>query len=156
MHKRIKYQWQGKPVRKVFGYCKVEEEEDKPLWWWNYECCWDDYEGKPKYSAHKKFAIIPAIKVTYEDQVFCIANHFGIGASKLKKGGWPNHAHFSLPVDAFEDKLSQSESIMYNIREFDELGYSRHEANRDKWQKSNFPEEYEKMESFIRKMGINK
>lgn len=129
-----KLQWQGDPVKTKFGYCNVSENKEKNLWWYNFECNED--------VILQGVAAIPAIEVTYGNQKFCIANHFGIGYHKLIHGGWPNYSHFSLPDDGFvEDHHSE-----FNIHKFDLEGYEQHEAERRKWQKQQFPEEFEKME----------
>ena len=144
-----KYFWHGEPVKTDFGYATVQENKEKPLFWYNFECLWNLNEGKPYYGT-KKSAMIPTIKVTSKDgQSFLIANHFGIGASKLKKGGWPNHIHFSLPDNAkFEgcEDLGVLRNI-YSIREFDEEKFAEHEKLRGIWQKENFPEETKKMDN---------
>jgi len=49
-----KYFWQGKPVKVQFGYCKVQENKERPLWWYNYECF---------LIKSKKCTIIDAIKI---------------------------------------------------------------------------------------------
>ena len=144
-----KYFWHGEPVKTDFGYATVNENKEKPLFWYNFECLWNLNEGKPNYGLNKS-AMIPAIKVTSKDgQSFLIANHFGIGASKLKKGGWPNHNHFSLPDNAKFEGCEDLGSlrIIYSIREFDEENYSEHEKLRRIWQRENFPEEMKKMDS---------
>ena len=74
-----KYFWQGKSVKVQFGYCKVQENKERPLWWYNYECF---------LSKSKKCTIIEAIKIEGKEP-FVIANHFGIGVYKLMNGGWP-------------------------------------------------------------------
>lgn len=133
-----KYQWQGEPVKVQFGYCKVSENKERHLWWYNFEC---NISGCD-------FALIGAIKITAKDgKPFVIANHFGVGDYKLSQGGWPNCTHFSLPLDSFVPcKLA-----CYKITEFDSIEYALHEANRNKWFKDNYPVEHEKMEA-LRKM----
>lgn len=130
-----KYCWQGETVKVEFGMCSVKASKEKPLWWYNYEC---------ELNAPALQAIIPAVRVTVQSgEQFCIANHYGIGVHKLLRGGWPDCAHFSLPVESFEP----SKRRCYQLKEFDELGYSRHEAERRKWQKETYPEEFEKVEA---------
>lgn len=132
-----KYKWQGDPVKVRFGYCFVKTNKEKPICWYNYECS----------IKHEDNALIPAIQITtYDNEVFVIANHFGIGINKILKGGWPNATHFSLP------KLNFTESNMHAfvIKEFNEIEYSIHESERIKWQKENYPVEFEKLQSLKR------
>ena len=130
-----KYQWQGENIKIKFGNCIVEENKEKPLYWYNYECSLQ-HDGK---------ACIPAIQITTkEGQVFVIANHFGIGVHKLINGGWPNYTHFSL-----NGKFSTNPQLRYG--EFDLDNYSVYEAEREKWQKKTSPEEYKKILA-LRKM----
>lgn len=138
------YQWQGEPVKVVFGYCEVITNNEKPLYWYNYECDLNHYfKGK---------ALIPAIKIiTNDDYSFVIANHFGIGISKLKKGGWSNHTHFSLETETFKEDSHRA----FNLRKFDHELYSEYERNREIWQKGNFTEEYERIKS-LRNLIIKK
>lgn len=140
---RNNYQWQGEKVKVEFGLCKVIEVKNKPLWWWNYECCWDDYYNKDKYSMHDKSALVPAVKITHKEQEFVIANHFGIGVHKLINGGHPNYRHYSLPLDGFESTscMTIQEQYIYVHRKFDLLSFEDHEAKRSKWQKRKFPKE---------------
>jgi len=144
---RKAYEWQGQPIKTEFGYCIVTENKDKPMYWYNYECNWDDYHNKERRSSGDKRAIIPAIKITYEDQVFCIANHFGIGVHKLINGGWPSHRHYSLPVDGFDSVIPKGEKIIFCLKQFDLEGFEAHESERKKWQKRTHPIEFEKSEA---------
>lgn len=143
MDKRHKYKWQGEPVKVRFGYCKVKENKEKPLYWYNYECS----------DSPKGFAFVAAIEVTYGNEVFRIANHYGIGAYKLKKGGWPNCRHFSIST---EFEFVESHEKWCNLREFNEREFAAHEAARDRWQKKNYPKEYEAVESLKAYMKQNK
>ncbi|MFA5934962.1 MAG: hypothetical protein WC827_03705 [Candidatus Paceibacterota bacterium] len=124
------YQWQGEKVKVKFGFCTPSENIEKPLWWYNYEVnCLRE--------------AIPAIMINND---FVISNHFGIGVYKLMQGGWPNCTHFSLPKDLFmEDRAQCFRIVDFNLDE-----YSEHEAKRLKWQKENFPIEFEKMEALRR------
>lgn len=145
-----KYFWQGEPVKIDFGAVYVEENEDKPLFWYNYECNWDFNLNKTKYG-EQKGAMIPAIKIYYRDhEPFIISNHFGIGVSKLLKGGSPRHTHFSFYDDIKFDHIENLPSFelkqAFKITDFDEEGFSNYEASRRKWQEKNFPEEFEKLE----------
>lgn len=123
-----KYQWQGEKIKVKFGNCIVERNKEKPLYWYNYEC-FLQYDDK---------ACIPAIQITYNDRVFIIANHYGIGVHKLINGGWPNYTHFSL-----DGIFSTNPQLKYS--KFDLDGYSKYEAEREKWQKKTSPEEYKKI-----------
>ena len=151
---RNQYQWHGQPVKVEFGYCRVTENKEKPLWWYNYECLWDDYHQKERRSAGEKFAHVPAIKVHGEGQPFCIANHHGIGVHKLINCGWPSHKHFSLPVEGFAScsSLPKEENMLYSIRKFDLELFEKHEAGRRAWQKRNYPEDFAMMEE-LRKLA---
>lgn len=130
-----KYKWNGEFVKTTFGFCKVEENAEKPLWWYNYEC-----------SLTKGNTYIEAIKVEYKGQEFCIANHFGIGVYKLINGGWPDKTHFSLPLETFIPNEGKTMSYL-ETRKFDEEKYSEHESNRHNWQKYAYPEEFKRMQS---------
>lgn len=145
-----KYYWQGEPVRIEFGAAYPEENKKKPLYWYNFECNWDFLQDKPIYDTIKS-STIPAIKIYYKDyKPFIIANHFGIGINKLLKGGSPRHTHFSfdenVKFETIEQLVIWGLKQYFKITEFDEEGFSVHEAKRRKWQKENFPEEYEQSE----------
>lgn len=134
------YKWQGEPVKIKYGNCIVKKREDKPLWWFNFECA----------LGHSDIACVPVIQITMgDDYQFMIANHFGIGIHKLINGGWPSHAHFSVEGD-FDTKPK----LMYS--EFDHEGYSTYESDRRKWEKDNFPEEFKRFESLRRGILKNK
>ena len=134
-----KYFWDGAPVKAEFSAAYVELNEEKPLYWFNYEC----NQGKTK------IALIPAVKITTKSgEEFCIGNQFGIGASKLLKGGWPNHRHFSIPIDCFMPNMWDT---VKSPNKFDELAFSEYESKRENFFRINYPKEYaEKME--LRKM----
>lgn len=136
------YKWQGNPIKTEFGYCRVKENKEKVLWWYNYECNEFPSTGT---------SVVPAIKVTMKDGYeFCIGNHFGIGHHKLINGGWPGFYHFSLDVNDFE----KSPEPAYNLKEFYLEWFESYEAGRRRWQKENFPEEFEKSER-LRRMITN-
>jgi len=133
-----RYQWQGEPVTVEFGQSVVRTNEERPMWWYNYECDMTHPKG---------IAVIEAIRVTQRSQSFVMANHYGIGVSKLLKGGWANHTHFSLPADGFkphgyEDLIVRVPFIL----EFNEEEYAAHEAGRLAWQEKEYPEQFAKME----------
>lgn len=146
-----KYFWQGEPVLVEYGGVYIEENTEKPLFWYNYECNWNSDLNKPKYGDDKG-ALIPAIKIFYyrDHDPFIISNHFGIGVNKLLKGGSPRHTHFSFADDVkfecTEYLPSYTLEKAFKITEFNEEGFSKHEASRKKWQQQNFPEEFEKLE----------
>lgn len=147
-----KYFWQGEPVRIEFGAAYPEENKEKPLFWYNYECNWDFLQDKPIHDT-RKIGMLPAIRIYYQDQKpFIISNHFGIGVNKLLKGGSPRHSHFSfadnVKFETIDELVSWGLKQSFKITEFDEEGFSNYEAKRNKWQKENFPEEYEEMEKF--------
>lgn len=133
-----KYFWQGEPIKTDFGFVIVNEAVDKPLYWYNYEVL--------------NNITIPAIKCTAKDGYeFIIANHHGIGAHKLMNGGWPSHTHFSLPNDAkFEGKEELGVfRVDFYINKFDELAYSKHESDRNNWQRLRYPAEFQKRLEFM-------
>ena len=119
------YFWQGKPVRVQFGYCKVQENKEKPLWWYNYECFLNKTE---------ECTIIEAIKIEVK-KPFVIANHFGIGVYKLMHGGLPDCEHYSLPLESFSPCKPIEQDEIFNIE-----GYSDHERGRIKWFFEKYPE----------------
>jgi len=152
-----KYQWQGEPVTVRFGYVNQHENASKPMYWYNFECYTkEEIDGSFKDDHMVKnngnhFALIPAVEVTSETgYTFLLANHYGIGVSKLLKGGWPNHAHFSLDGD-----FSESKARYFAFRKFDLDGYEKHESERRNWQRKNYPIEFARMEqlrnSFIKR-----
>lgn len=133
MKKEARYCWQGQPVKVRFGYCLIQENKEKPLWWWNYEVL---EMGKE---------IIEAIEVTTDDgHVFVIANHFGCGVGKLEKGGWPNFPHFSL------DGCDFRESFKIKIVKYDPVRHFLRELDRDKWMKKT----YQHTDEYKRMMGL--
>ncbi len=137
-----KYFWQGESVKAIFGYSRVTPNLDKPLYWYNYDCFVDD-KGytSPK---EKPVAIIPAIKIEYDNGSFVIANMFGQGWHKLVNGGWPSHSHYSLPDEGFH----KSNKYEYALKEFDEEVLAEYRVKADAWFKKTYPEEYEKMQRF--------
>lgn len=146
------YQWQGEPVNVRFGFVVQYENIDKPIYWYNFEC-----NTKQKLSGEIKvdhmvandgrhLSLIPAIEVeTQSGYKFLLANHFGIGVSKLLKGGWPNHAHFSL-----DGEFKESKAPYFKFTSFDLEGYEAHESARNTWQKKNYPVEFERIEALRR------
>lgn len=154
---KSRYQWQGEPVKVKFGYVHQEENEEKPMYWYNFECYNnEELDGSFKENHFvltngKKFALIPTIKVMYgDDKSFLLANHFGIGVHKLLKGGWPNCSHFSV-----DGKFNESDQPYYKITKFNIDEYERYENARRVWQKKNYPTEFERLDQlrkgFLRK-----
>lgn len=133
------YKWQGEPVKVKFGCSVVKYNKEKPMYWYNYEC---------SLNAPSMTAIIPTVKVITPNDSFVISNHYGIGVYKLLKGGWPNCTHFSVDDDSF------TENRRYMISRFNDEGYAIHEAERRKWQKETYPEEYRKLEAIRSCFGI--
>jgi len=126
-----KYFWQGEPVKTTFGYCSIKKHDDKPMMWWNALCDDDGY------------ALIEAVRVDAEIYgIFYIANFGGIGAYKLKRGGWPDCTHYSIPSDS-----SFTEERYGNKRELDEEEYASVSCKIRTYQKINFPEEFEQGEA---------
>lgn len=143
-----KYQWQGEPVKVKFGYVLQEEAVEKPMYRYNFECYTkEEIDGIFKVdhfvqSNGKHFSLIPAIEVeSNTGYKFKLANHYGIGITKLLKGGWPNHAHFSL-----DGSFKESNAHYFAFKKFDLEGYENHESERRSWQKKNYPVEFERME----------
>lgn len=136
----MRYQWQGEPVIVEFGYSEVKPDTEKPLMWYNYEC--DLAVGT------MGIAKIPSIEITYGDSSFVLANHFGLGVEKLRRGGWPNFPHASLPDNSFNQDNS------FVILEFDIDGIKKLDKERDAWMQKTNPEEFEKLQSL--KAMINK
>lgn len=142
------YQWQGEKVSVRFGYVFQEENVDKTLYWYNFECCNKEkvdgsFEPTHQVGANGlHYALIPAIEVESKTGYkFLLANHYGIGVSKLLKGGWPNHSHFSL-----DGNFKETRSPLWAIKSFDLEGYEAHESQRRNWQKRTYPEQFERME----------
>lgn len=123
-----KYRWHDEPVKVEFGICKVEENKEKPLWWYNFDVAM----GKEE---------IPAVRVTYGEHSFVISNRYGEGEEKLRRGGWPNFPHASLPDDLF--------SVTGIGFKYDPDGINDWNAKRDKWQKENLShlDDYKKSQS---------
>lgn len=130
-----KYFWRGEPVTVRFGLVKVEENKEKPLYWYNYEVAVDNPASK--------FSFVDAIEITTKDSVFCIANHFGVGVYKLLQGGWPNVSHFSLPGGSM---FLEQKGFEEFHSEFNLIGYEKYERLRRRWQAKHFPEEFNKNE----------
>lgn len=135
MDKRRKYFWQGEPVKTEFWLCIVFLVKEKPLWWYNYECA---------MSSGLSSAVVPVIKVIHETGDFLIANHFGIGAHKLKAGGWPSHKHSSVNGDLVPYEKYQRAPIKLDLE-----GYEAHEEDRTLWQRKNFPEEMKERDGHV-------
>ena len=134
-----KYFWQGEPVKTEFGYAVIERTYIKPLMWFNYEVEINPYSNS--------YAIIDAVKITTKDgHSFVIANHFGIGANKLSKGGWPNQTHHGFPKNIFFEPESKQFHTK-GIKQFNEDEYSNHESKRRIWQQKTYPEEFKKMKA---------
>lgn len=144
---KSKYQWYGLPVKVKHGFVTQRENTEKPMYWYNFECYNNqmiDGRFEPNHEPDPdglKHAYIPAIEITQGNQTFVIANHCGIGVSKLLKGGWPNHAHFSL-----DGKFEEAWDWTAKITKFDLEAFEYHESERRKWQKATYPEEFAKME----------
>lgn len=129
-----KYKWQGEPVKAEFGHSYVDFNEEKPLYWYNYECL-----------GATRGACIPSIKITSKDgEVFYISNHYGIGAHKLSKGGWPNMPHFGIPNTA---KFEEDKRPPFGLRTLDLEGFEAYEQERKTWQSLKYPEEYKRVQA---------
>lgn len=152
-----KYQWQGEPVKVKFGYVVQQENSEKPMYWYNFECYnKQELDGSFKDDHFvkdngKHFSLISAIQVeSNAGYKFLLANHYGIGVAKLLKGGWPNHTHFSL-----DGEFTESKAPYFAFKVFDLDGYEKHESARRNWQRKTYPIEFDRMEQF-RKGFINK
>lgn len=137
------FQWQGEPVTVEFGFSIIQENTDRPLYWYNYECFLNGDMGR---------TAVESIRITCGNgEQFVIANHFNIGVNKLLNGGWPNHKHSSLPDDGFYpdlDDLIKPEDLIFNEEE-----YAEHEAARDKYFEQNYPEDFARLEA-LKKEGM--
>ncbi|WP_036383983.1 hypothetical protein [Muricauda sp. MAR_2010_75] len=138
---KIPLKWQGEVV-KVQAVCiKVTEEKERPLYWSNFEV-----DQQRSINLGHDYAIIEALKIWYRDSdSFYISNHFGIGIRKLRKGGWPNHTHFSFPDNCEEVDICRN-GKWFSTTSFCLKDYQAHEAARREWQKKNFPVEFERHE----------
>lgn len=128
-----KLKWQGEEVAAEHVTLKIYENKDKPLWWSNYEVCLASRDASI-------YALVPALKITYNERVFYISNHFGIGLRKLRKGGWPNHQHFGF------DEIEEYKSCLERFDSYCERDFIDHERSRRIWQMTNFPKEFEASE----------
>lgn len=143
MSNKVKYAWQGEPVQIQFGQCKVVQNDELPFMWYHYDIYLTrDPNGE---------AYVPAIRVTTQHgSSFCIANHFRIGERKLKAGGWPDHCHFSLPEEGFQETSKEEAMFMHDLR-WNEERYAEHEAARDEYFKEYIapmhPDIWRKMEA---------
>lgn len=133
--------WQGEVV-KVQAVCiKVTEAKDRPLYWSNFEV-----DQQRSTNLGHDYAIIEALKIWYRDsEPFYISNQFGIGIRKLRKGGWPDHTHFSFPEGSEEVDICRN-GKWFPTTSFCLKEYEAHEAERRAWQKKNFPVEFERHE----------
>jgi hypothetical protein len=134
-----KYFWQGEPVKVQFGYCKVQENKEHLLWWYNYEC---------SLNKSRLYTIIEAIKIETENP-FVISNHFGIGVYKLINGGWPDCEHYSLPLESFSPCKPIEQDEIFNIE-----GYSNHERGRIKWFFEVYPEESKRLKNLKKHISL--
>ena len=130
--------WQGEIVKIEHVTLKVYENIISPLWWSNYEIAIN--------TAPNNYALLPAIKVIGHN-TFYISNHFGIGIRKLRKGGWPNHQHFSF------ENPQEHKKCLESFESYCEKDFIEHEAKRISWQKENYPIEFERSER-LRKLII--
>lgn len=133
MDKRKKYFWNGEPVKTLFGAFEVREDKTNPLRWSNFECS-IYYQKKYQlgYITSGR-AIIPSIMISPYIQgyfePFVIANHHGIGAYKLKKGGHINIIDYRLSEGVFSYKSILSD------KKIDLKEYTEHERLREAWVK---------------------
>lgn len=138
-----KFKWQGETVKVEFGQCRVVENKENPLYWYNYNVA---------NSNSGAYALISAIKITTKcGQEFCILNENGYGLHKLRNGGWPNYGHASLPLGTFEtiEPLPWKMKLTLENEKFNLEGYEELESKRRNWQKKNFPKEFEESEKLL-------
>jgi hypothetical protein len=134
MNKR--YKWQGEPVEVEFGTFHAKPSTTHPLSWYNFEI-----ETERNTSSDGSLGL-PAVRFTYMGEEIIIANHFGIGAHKLRKGGWPDCTHFSFGKGRFipgED--------WFTCKGLREREYAAHEAARESWMKKKDPIAYARIEA---------
>ena len=141
------YKWHGEPVDVEFGFCKIFRNDEKKMWWYNFECHLADVDLTKKGEVCRGEADIPAIKVTpRKGDFFVLGNHFGIGIKKLVAGGWPDHQHFSLPCFTFQADPE------FRIEVFDQKSFDDHEKARREFQAKHAPAEFAKMEAMEKAM----
>lgn len=137
------YKWQGIPVKVKFGTVRVTEMPGKPLYWYNYEVLGLGIKN------------LPAVQIEYQEskgapkQIFCIANHFGIGVRKLEDGGYPNLTHLSLPNDFTEYSADEWATEKFKALTEDMPAFREHEKARDKWQAKKYPVEHMEREKIF-------
>jgi hypothetical protein len=126
--------WHGNPIDVQFGFMGVSTNKENPLWWYNYEC-----------SLNHGFAVVSAIRIKQNNQVWYICNDYNLGMRKLRNGGWPNFGHRSLPDDNYSfTKIRNREDIAKIMEaDFNEESYAFNEAAREKWQKEKYGGTYE-------------
>ena len=138
------FEWQGEEVKVKFGLALTKTNKDKPLYWYNYEVSLEE-------TIMQGNTLISAIQIeTSRGSKFVISNHFGIGVHKVLNGGYPNIQHFSFSDDVEFKEHPEYETYdgEFQLEEFEE-----HESNRRKWQKENFPVEFDNSER-LRKLII--
>lgn len=135
-----KLKWQGEEAKVEHRTLKVSENKEKPLWWSNYEVY--------LYQDTRDYCYLEALKITTKDgYTFYISNHHGIGIRKLRKGGWPEQAHFSFHC------AEEVDANIYETTSYCGKDYEEHERDRRKWQLENYPKEFEQSER-LRKLLI--
>lgn len=132
MKNESNYQWQGETVEVEFGFCVVKTNKELPMFWYNYEC------------RETGMHLCEAIRITSNyGSSFTISNRFGYGITKLKKGGWPDHGHSSLPEETFE----KSNLDCYRLTDFDLERWEERNIAADKWFQYNHPYEFKKLKA---------
>lgn len=132
MNKQTVLQWHGEDVAVRYGFCDVETNTEKPLYWYNYHC---RETGKAR---------LHAVEITpKEGNPFVIYNGHGIGWFKLSKGGWPNEGHASLDIETFtEDKE-------WTIDSYDQVNFRMEIAREREWFAAKYPDEEKKREALL-------
>lgn len=126
-----RYKWQGEFVEVEFGHFHALPDTDRPLAWYNFEI-----EREPNMSKDGSLSM-PAIRFKYDGHEHIIANHFGIGAHKLRKGGWPNIQHFSFGKGSFYPG-----DDFFTCKALHEKEFAEHEAERERWMRRTDPAGY--------------
>jgi len=155
-----RYKWNDKLVTIEHLWVKIKENEDQPLYWYNYNV---NVEGEAR-----NWTIMPALEITTErGEKFIISNHYGTGINKCRKGGCADQYHGSFrKCDILEVIRYESESykrlsyigdrdnhLLEKNIQLREKAYVQEEQERRAWQRKYYPQDFEKLEQ-LRKSFI--
>lgn len=115
---------------------KIHAVKEKPMYWQN------AFEGQERQIVEVEYFHPDGSK-----GLFWLDNQDGTGLAKIEKGGGPDSysAHLEENTFDFIRELEESE-----WQYFDVLIYNLNRAQVDEYQKTNFPKDYEEMQSFKR------